>query len=318
MLTYILKRIGSTSVTMLAVSVIIFALTQVLPGNAANMILGAYSTEERVDAVEAQLGLNRPAHVQYIEWITGVLTGDWGQSLIHSKPVLEVVLPRAVRSLQLTLVTTAIVVLVAIPLGVAAAKWNGSALSSLIMISSYTGVSIASFVLATVLLLLLGGPILSVFPAGGYEPLRAGVVPWLTHLLLPAITLSVGLTAHVVRQTRSGLLEAIQSEYVRTARLKGLGEVTVLFKHALRNGILPTITIIALNFGYLMGGVVIVEEIFFIPGLGRLIVQAVQDRDLPVIQAGTLLIAFTYILANFAADILYTYLDPRITYGGGS
>jgi peptide/nickel transport system permease protein len=317
MLIYTLKRIGSTSVTMLAVSVIIFALTQVLPGNAANMILGAYSTEERVAAVEAQLGLNRPAHVQYVEWITGVLTGDWGQSLIHSKPVLEVVLPRAVRSLQLTLVTTAIVVLVAIPLGVAAAKWNGSALSSLIMIGSYTGVSIASFVLATVLLLLLGGPILNVFPAGGYEPLRAGVVPWLTHLLLPAITLSVGLTAHVVRQTRSGLLEAIQSEYVRTARLKGLGEVSVLFKHALRNGILPTITIIALNFGYLMGGVVIVEEIFFIPGLGRLIVQAVQDRDLPVIQAGTLLIAFTYVLANFGADVLYTYLDPRITYGGG-
>jgi peptide/nickel transport system permease protein len=178
----------------------------------------------------------------------------------------------------------------------------------------YAGVSLPEFVTGLLLVLLLGGPVFSIFPSSGFVSMNESVIGWATHMFLPALTLSIVLMTHVVRQTRSEMVEALNSEYVDAARLKGLGERKVVIKHALRNSLLPTITVIALNFGYLMGGLVIVEELFAYPGIGRLVVGAIRNRDLPLVQAAVLVIAFTYMFGNFVVDILYTRLDPQIGY----
>lgn len=312
---YLVKRSVYTVITLFAVSIIIFALTQLLPGNVAQMILGQFATEESVAALEAQLGLNRPAHVQYISWITGVLTGDWGTSYFWGVPVTELVITRLGRTLELATVTFILMVLIAIPMGIVAALYRGTAVDSMISSSSYLGISIPDFVTGTVLLGVFAGPIFPIFPTGGYAALSEGFVPWLMHITLPAVTLTIIAVAHVLRQTRTGMIEALESEYVRTARLKGMSEWTVIVKHAVRNGLLPAITVIAFTVGWLIGSVVIVEVVFSYPGIGRLVVDAIKNRDIPVVQITILIMASSYIIANTAADILYAYLDPRIEYG---
>jgi peptide/nickel transport system permease protein len=312
---YLLKRVAYSLALLWAVMTLMFAFTHLLPGSAATMILGQSATDAAIEQLERELGLHRPLYVQYLDWFGSVLTGDFGNSLVADKPVAEMVWPRLVRSLQLAVVSTALVVVTGIPFGVVAAANRNSFLDSLISSASYLGVSIPEFVSGTLLLLLLAGPPLELFPTGGYTPLREDPVGWFRHLLLPALTLTLILFAHVMRQTRSAMIEALNSEYVRTARLKGLGESTVLFKHALRNGLLPTITVIAINFGWLMGSLVVVEEVFTYPGLGRLIINAIQSRDLPLIQIGILIPTTSYIFANLLSDLLYSYLDPSVEFG---
>lgn len=312
---YLAKRILYALFSLWVVLTVVFAMTHVLPGSAANIVLGQQATEERIETVEEELGLDRPLHVQYVDWLTDVLVGDWGTSFISDEPVVAMVVPRLWRTLQLAALTLAVVVALAIPLGVAAAAMHNTVVDDLITDASYLGVSIPSFVSATLLLLLFTGPPLDLLPSGGYAPIGEGVGPWLTHLVLPVASLTIVLVAHIMRQTRTEMIEALQSEYVRTARLKGLGEVTVLFKHALRNGLLPAITVIALNVGWLLGSLVIVETIFSYPGLGKLLVEAIQARDLPLIQFAILIPTAGYIFANLATDVAYTYLDPRITLG---
>jgi len=297
------------------ISILVFGMTQVLPGSAATMILGTFATDESITALEEQLGLNRPIYVQYLDWFSGVLTGDWGESFVSQRPIDEIVWPRLVHSTELATVALTLVVLIGIPLGVIAAIRRDSYLDIFISNVTYLGISVPEFVTGTFLILLLGGPIFNVFPSGNYVPRSEGFVPWLEHLLLPAITLTILMLAHVMRQTRSGMVETLQSDYVRTARLKGMDEYKVISKHALRNGLLPTITVLALDLGYVMGGIVVVEEVFAFPGVGRLVVRAIQNRDLPLIQITILLIAASYAIANLIADITYTYLDPRIEYG---
>ena len=314
MYRYLLRRLGYMLVSLFAISVVIFVFTQLLPGSAADIRLGTFGTEERVAELESELGLDRPMYVQYVDWITGYVTGDWGRSLIHQKPVTSVVLPRLVRSLFLAVMTTVLVICAGIPLGALSGYFDGNRASSGINFLSYLGTSMPEFVSGTLFLLLFGGPVLTLFPSGGYAPLSAGLLTWFHHLVLPAMTLAIILLAHVVRQTRGGTVEALDSEYVRTARLKGLSEWLVLFKHALRNALLPTITVLALNFGWLMGSLVVVEEVFTYPGLGRLTVQAIKNRDIALVQACVMLISTAYILANFVADTVYTALDPRIEY----
>lgn len=311
---YFAKRLAYMFVSVIAVSVIVFTLTQLLPGTAANIQLGTFGTEERIQELESELGLDRPMYIQYVDWVSGAATGDWGQSLIHDQPVFDVVIPRLIRSLFLALLTTLLVVGVGIPLGVFSGYLQDSKISSGINLVSYLGTSTPEFVTGTVFLLLFAGPFLTIFPAGGYAPLADGILTWLHHLALPAITLSIILLAHVIRQTRGGMVETLNKEYIRTARLKGLSERSVLFKHALRNALLPTITVIALNFGWLMGSLIVVEEVFTFPGLGRLTVEAIQNRDIPLIQACVMLIATAYIFANFLADVTYTLLDPQLEY----
>jgi len=312
---YLLKRVVYMVVSIVVVSSAVFAITNIVPGNVANVILGTGATEERIAQVEAELGLDRPLYVQYLDFVGGVLLLDFGESLISGQPVGEIIWPRLIRTLQLATVAMIISIVTAIPLGIVAASKRDTIVDQLVTTSSYVGLSIPSFVSATLLLLFLTSPPLDLFPRGGYVPLKEGVIPWLHHLLLPAIAMNTIILAYVLRQTRSSMVETLESEYIRTARLKGVAESKVLFGHAFRNGLLPTVTVLALNFGWMMGAVVIIEEIFAFPGIGEMIIQAIDSRDLPLLQAAILVPTVAFIIANFVADVVYTLLDPRITLG---
>jgi peptide/nickel transport system permease protein len=312
--SYVARRALSIALVLVLSSLIVFVAIHVLPGSAATLILGEYATPESLRALEREMGLDRPFAVQYAAWIGGVVTGDWGYSLAMKQPVTAIVGLRLRNSALLAGFALVAVVLIAIPLGTLAALRRGRWLDLAILTGSYLGISVPEFVTGMVLILVLAGPSLHLFPTGDYAPLAAGLRTWLSHLVLPALTLTLVLLAHVLRQTRSGLVEVLQSAYVRTARLKGATERRVVVRHALRNGLLPAVTVIALDLGYLMGGIVVVEEVFAYPGMGRLILYAIQNRDVPLLQVSILIVAVTYTVANFAADMAYAWLDPRIRY----
>jgi len=314
MTLYVLQRLASIVVVLVLISIIIFVAIHVLPGSAATLILGEYATPAALRTLEQDMGLDRPLVVQYGAWVRDVLTGRWGESLAMKQPVVSVVALRLKNSATLAVAALVIVACIAIPLGTAAALSRGSLLDLAIVTATYVGISVPEFVTGMALLLILAGPSLGWFPTGGYAELSAGTLTWARHLVLPAATLTIVLMAHVVRQTRSGLADVLGSPYIRTARLKGASERRVIMRHALRNGLVPTITVLALDLGYLMGGIVVVEEVFAYPGMGRLIIYAVQNRDVPLLQMCVLIVASVYTLANFGADLLYGWLDPRIRY----
>ena len=311
---YVARRTLSIALVLVLISLIVFVAIHVLPGSAATLILGEYATAESLRALERDMGLDRPFALQYAVWMGGVVTGDWGYSLAMKQPVTAIVGLRLRNSAWLAGFALVAVALVAIPLGTLAALRRGRWLDLAILTGSYIGISVPEFVTGMVLILVLAGPTLHLFPTGDYAPMAAGLRTWLSHLVLPALTLTLVLLAHVLRQTRSGLVEVLQSAYVRTARLKGATERRVVVRHALRNGLLPAVTVIALDLGYLMGGIVVVEEVFAYPGMGRLILYAIQNRDVPLLQVSILIVAATYAFANFAADLAYAWLDPRIRY----
>jgi len=311
---YVARRTLSIALVLVLISLIVFVAIHVLPGSAATLILGEYATAESLRALERDMGLDRPFALQYAAWMGGVVTGDWGYSLAMKQPVTAIVGLRLRNSAWLAGFALVAVALVAIPLGTLAALRRGRWLDLAILTGSYIGISVPEFVTGMVLILVLAGPTLHLFPTGDYAPMAAGLRTWLSHLVLPAPTLTLVLLAHVLRQTRSGLVEVLQSAYVRTARLKGATERRVVGRHALRNGLLPAVTVIALDLGYLMGGIVVVEEVFAYPGMGRLILYAIQNRDVPLLQVSILIVAATYAFANFAADLAYAWLDPRIRY----
>ena len=314
MARYALRRLASIALILILVSAIVFVAIHVLPGNAATLILGEYATPEALRTLEREMGLDRPLLVQYASWIGTVVTGDWGMSLAMKQPVATVVGYRLRNSAFLALAALAVVVVVGIPLGTLAALRRGRPLDLAIVTATYVGISIPEFVTGLLLLVVLAGPSLGWFPTSGYAELTSGVTAWARHLVLPAMTLTIVLLAHVVRQTRSGMADVLAAPYIRTARLKGASTRRIVMRHALRNGLLPTITVLALDLGYLMGGIVVVEEVFAYPGLGRLIIYAVQNRDVPLLQMCALVVASVYVLANFAADLAYAWLDPRIRY----
>ena len=314
MTRYVINRFFYILIVLILVSLIIFFVTHMLPGSAANLILGEYATPQSVQNLERKLGLDKPIYRQYFDWLGGIVTGHWGESLIMKQPVTSLIKLRLKNSAFLALIAIICVIFLGIPIGAWAAIRQKSKLDLYIVAGSYIGISVPEFVSGTLLIILLAGPVLKVFPTGGYQAFSVGVIGWFQHLLLPAFTLTLILLAHVVRQTRSGMITVLNSNYVRTARLKGASEKRVIFKHALRNGLLPTITVIAMDLGYLMGSIVIVEEVFAYPGMGRLIIYSVQNRDIPVLQMAVLTVAMVYALSNFAADLLYAYLDPRIRY----
>lgn len=314
MASYVARRTLSITLVLVLISLIVFVAIHVLPGSAATLILGEYATPESLRALEREMGLDRPFAVQYAAWMGGVMTGDWGYSLSMKQPVTAIVGLRLRNSALLAGFALLAVVLIATPLGTLAALRRGRWLDLAILTGSYIGISVPEFVTGMMLILVLAGPSLHLFPTSDYAPLAAGFRTWLSHLVLPALTLTLVLVAHVVRQTRSGLVEVLQSAYVRTARLKGATERRIVGRHALRNGLLPAVTVIALDLGYLMGGIVVVEEVFAYPGMGRLILYAIQNRDVPLLQVSILIVAATYTFANFAADLTYAWLDPRIRY----
>ena len=313
-LSYLLKRCGLTVYTLLVVSIIVFAVTQVLPGDAATMLLGENATPAALAAVRDRLGLDQPVWFQYGHWLWGVLHGDFGTSLRTGQPVGPVMIEALGRSLLLAVLAIGFMLSLAVPLGVLAAVRRGRVADLLVSLVSYIGVSLPEFVTAT-LFGLLFADWLQWLPATGYVPMTENPGKSLQHLVLPVLTVSVILIAHVSRMVRSELVDVLHTDYIRAARLKGLSARAVLLKHGLRNALLPTITIVALDVGYLLGGVIVVEEIFALPGIGRQLIVAIEARDLPAIQAGALIMAATYSVVNFAADLLSAGLDKRIQYG---
>jgi peptide/nickel transport system permease protein len=314
MLAYVAKRLSYIVFILVLISILIFAITQVLPGNVARMILDQYATEESLRALEKKLGLNDPLPLQYWRWASTLLGGSLGTSLIMERPIAPLLWTALERSANLAILSLISVTIVGIGLGVLAAVWHNRLADHAISLFTFLGISVPEFFWGIVLMLVFSR-YLGWLPASGYAPMNEGVGAWLSHLLVPTATLTFTLIAHVSRLTRSSMLEVLQSLYVRAARAKGLPERVVLVRHALRNGLLPTITVLALDLGWLIGGIVVVETIFAFPGFGRLLIFSIQRRDLALIQASILIVTAIYCLANLAADLLYAYFDPRIRYG---
>ncbi|MFO1161629.1 MAG: ABC transporter permease [Reyranellaceae bacterium] len=311
---YLLKRLALIVYTLFVVSLVVFAITQILPADAAVMLLGENATPDALAAIRDRLGLDQPIWQQYGRWLGGVVHGDFGISLRTGQPVAPVMLEALSRSLLLAVLSIGLMLMLAVPLGILAAIRRGRLADLAVSIVSYVGVSLPEFVTATVIVLVLADW-LKLLPATGYVPLTGNFWDGLAHLALPVLTVSVILIAHVSRMVRSELVDVLHADYVRAARLKGLSRRAVLFRHALPNALLPTITVVALDIGYLLGGVIVVEEIFALPGIGRHLIVAIQARDLPSIQAGALIMAATYSVVNFLADLAYAWIDKRIQYG---
>lgn len=310
---FLLRRLTLLGVTLLLVSVLIFALTQILPGDVAVMILGQHATPEDLATVRERLGLNRPVHIQYLAWAGGVLRGDWGESLRLRVPVQGIVTQRLMNSLRLAILAFVIAVPLAIGLGVVAGLREGKAVDHAISMACLLAVSQPEFVTGSVLILVFS-VWLGIFPPSSTLEARMGVLEQAWSLFLPAVCLVLVMLAHSARMTRASLIEIMSSAYIRMATLKGLRQREVVMRHALRNALLPTVTVIAMNVGWLIGGLVVVESMFAYPGLGRLFIFAISNRDIPLVQAMSLLVAAIYAGANLAADILYSLLDPRVRY----
>ena len=312
--SYVIKRLIYLVFTALLVSLIVFSVTQLLPANAATMILGEYATDEALAILNRKLGLDDPAAVQYLRWLGNVVQGDFGISLRTSQPVGPTILNAFGRSAILAVTSLLLVCIIAIPLGVLAASRRGKPTDLGVSLVSYIGVSMPEFVLATLLLVWLASPSVGLFPASGYVPFSEDFWGALHHIALPVLTLTIVLTAHISRMIRSEMADTLEMDFIRAGRLRGLSKRRVLFRHALRNSMLPAITVIALDVGYLIGGVIVVEEVFAFPGVGRQLILAIQNRDLPMIQAGALIMAASYAVANLLADLAYGALDKRIKY----
>lgn len=311
--SYLLKRLLLMVYTLLVVSLLVFGITQLLPADAAVTLLGQNATPEALAAVRERLGLDAPAWQQYWHWLTQALQGNFGVSMRNGLEVAPTLLTALSRSLLLAVCALILMLIFAIPLGIWAAVRRGKTADVLVSVISYIGISFPEFVTAT-LVLLLFADVWQILPATGYVPLSENVVSGIQHLILPSVTVALILVAHVSRMVRSEMVDVLHTDYIRAAWLKGLSRRRILWRHALRNGLLPTITIVALDVGYLLGGIVVVEEIFAIPGIGRELIVAVQARDLPTIQAGVMILAATYSVVNFLADLAYVTLDKRISY----
>jgi len=313
MLGYILRRLLQTIPVMLVVAIFIFLMLRLTPSDPAAIIAGDNANAEQVAQIRSQLGLDQPMLQQFVIWIGKVLTGDLGESFFFKKTVAALVGERIEPTLSLAFFTIMIAVLVAVPLGVLAAHRQDTWIDRLVMGFSVLGVSLQEFVIGY-LLIYVFAIWLNWLPVQGYQRIGEGVLGWAQRLILPSMTLSVIYIALIARMTRASVLEVLSEDYIRTARAKGQIERKVLFRHALRNAAVPIVTVIGLGIALLIGGVVVTESLFTIPGLGRLTVDAVLARDYPTIQAVILLFSFVYVMINLAVDLIYTLLDPRIRY----
>ena len=313
MIAYALRRISATVPVILVVAFFVFSLLYLAPGDPAAVIAGDSATPEQVAALREKLGLEKPVVTQFAIWLGGVLRGDLGESYFFRKPVAELIAQRLEPTLALGLAALSIAVSVAVPLGVVAAFRQGTWIDRAVMGLSVAGFSMPVFVLGYLLVWIFSVQ-LEWLPVQGYARIADGLGPFLERLLLPAVTLALVYVALVARITRTSVLEVLNEDYVRTARAKGLRERDVLTRHALRNAAVPILTVVGIGLAVLIGGAVVTESVFAIPGLGRLTVEAVLSRDFPVIQALILLFATGYVFVNLAIDIGYAVLDPRIRY----
>ncbi len=313
MLSFLARRLLSTVPVLVVVSLLVFLLLRLTPGDPAAVLAGDAATTEQIAQIRTGLGLDKSLVEQFGIWSAHLLGGDLGQSYYYKTPVTTLIAQRLEPTLSLGLLTTLIAVLMAVPLGVLAAWRAGGWFDRALMGFSVLGFSVPVFVLAYLLIWLVSLR-LGWLPVQGYERLAGGVGPWLEHLLLPALTLGVTYIALIARVTRAAVLETLGEDYIRTARAKGLPESAVLVRHALANAAVPIVTVIGLGIVLLMGGVVVTESVYAIPGLGRLTVDAVLARDYPTIQGVILLFSFVNVLVNLVVDLSYAYFDPRIRY----
>lgn len=311
LLNYIFKRILSLIPVLFVVSIVIFLIIHLTPGDPASVILGQDATEEQVQDLREQLGLNEPIHEQYISWVAGVFKGDFGTSIFMKQPVLEAIVDHLQPTLSLALLAQIISLFIAIPLGIAAANRRGSLQDQSIMGLSLMGMSVPSFLLGLFLILLFGVQ-LGWLPVAGYQPLSTGIWNHLKYLIMPAISLGAIQAALIARMTRTSMLEVLNTNYIKTARAKGVKNYNIVYRHALRNAFLPILTVVGQTFGTLVAGAVVTETIFNIPGIGQLIINSVERRDYAVIQGVVLFVTFTYVFLNLVIDLLYGFIDPRV------
>jgi peptide/nickel transport system permease protein len=308
---FLVKRAITLVATLFATSIVVFVVLEILPGDPALVVLGVDAPQSAVDALREQLGLNRPAWVRYLDWIGGVLVGDFGTSITYSVPVAELIVERLGLTVPLALMSTAITVVVALALGIYAATHHGRAGDFAVMGFSQLGIAIPSFWLG-ILLILLFAVVLRWFKAGGFAGWDAGVLPALQSLLLPAVALAMFQAAILARITRSSVLEVAREDYVRTARAKGLSRRATMWRHVLRNALIPVVTILGLQLGNLLAGTIVIESVFSLPGLGKLIINAITNRDIVVVSNVVLLLAAMVVAVNFVVDLLYAVIDPRV------
>jgi peptide/nickel transport system permease protein len=307
---FLLKRLGLALVALVLVSMLVFATAEVLPGDVGRTILGRFATPEQVERLNEELGVNRPIPVRYAEWVSGFATGDWGESQLLRRPVRELVFERLGNSLIMGAFAILLIVPISIGLGVLAALHYGRTLDRVISVSGLSFIALPEFV-SGVMLLVLFSVQLGWFPVSSQVP-SANPIDVVRQLLLPSIPLMFVLFGYVARMARAGTVEALQSNYTRTAVLKGLPRRTVIWRHVLRNSLLPTISVVSVQFGYLVGGLVVVETLFNYPGIGKLVLDAAVGHDLLVLEAAVLVTAILFMVSNLVADLLYGVLNPRV------
>ena len=311
MLTYALRRLASFALALVAASLVIFAALEVVPGDPAAFMLGINAQPDTVAALRAELDLDKPMVERYLSWVGGMVRGDFGTSYTYRTPVAGMVADRIAVSLPLTLYALGLSVCIGIPLGFLAARWHGGAADLGIMGLTGLGIALPNFWFA-ILLVLVFAVSLGWFPAGGFPGWEAGVGPALRALTLPAVAVALPLACIVARVMRSGLIETAREDFMRTARAKGLSEGEALRRHAFRNALIPVLTIVGLQFSFLIAGIVIIENIFYLPGLARLLVQAIQARDIIVVESVVMLLVFSVILVTLLVDLAYAWVDPRL------
>ncbi len=311
-MSYLIRRLLTLITTLLLVSVVGFAIVQVVPGDPAQLILGTEAPAEALAEMRAKLGLDQPLPWQYLTWLGKALRGDLGTSLRHERPVSLLMAERLPVTLSLTVLALGLALLVAIPLGILGATHQRTVLDYACLLFAQLGLVLPSFWIGILLILLLALN-WRWLPSGGYvswsdDPLQA-----LRHLIMPALALSLPLAGTLTRLVRSSMLEELGRDYVRTARAKGLSEQLILYRHALRNALIPTVTLVGLQMGFLLGGSIVIEQVFALPGLGRLVLLAIYNRDLPLIQGLVVCIAAMVVIVNLVVDLTYVYLDPKVS-----
>lgn len=313
MYAYILRRIVATIAVMAMVGIFIFLLLRLSPGDPAAIIAGDTATPQMISAIRAKLGLNDPLPVQFVHWAAGILGADFGISIFSGRPVLDLILQRLEPTISLSILTMIFSVTIGVSCGIFAGWRAGGFLDRFLSGFTAVGFSVPVFVIGYFLIYYFA---ISVhwLPVQGYAPIGQGLVPWIMHLILPTVALGLFYIAFIARITRASMIEVLSEDYMRTAAAKGASAYAMLFHHALKNAGVPILTVIGLSFAYLIGGVVITETVFNIPGIGRLTVDAINNRDYPIIQGVLILASGVYVLINLAVDLAYTLIDPRIRY----
>ncbi|MBB5538754.1 ABC transporter permease [Rhizobium giardinii] len=310
---YILRRLVSTIAVMVMVGIFVFLLLRLAPGDPAAMIAGRSATEEMIAGIREQLGLNDPMPVQFMHWVGDMLAGDFGTSILAGRPVLELLSQRLEPTLSLAILTMILAVTIGVSFGVLAAWRAGGFVDRILTGFSALGYSVPVFVIGFFLIYFFAVRT-HWLPVQGYVPMSNGIALWFMHLILPTVTLGLGFIAFIARVTRASMLEVLSEDYMRTAVAKGASSYAMLFHHALKNAGVPILTVVGISFAYLIGGVVITETVFNLPGIGRLVVDAINNRDYPIIQSVLILTSGLYVLINLTVDLTYMLIDPRIRY----